>query len=605
MNREKKPAQLEVCLGGHSTSGQREINQDAFAVKNPYSMSEKNFKGIVACVADGVSCSSNGQQASHTSVTQFINDYYCTNQSWSVKQSASKVLNSLNTWLYQHNKEDVCHNGLITTFSCIVFKSTTAHLLHVGDSRIYRYRSGQLTQLTHDHSRAVYKNKSVLTRALGMDCHLDIDYQSIPLQQGDLFMLCSDGVHDFLSKPILTNHLKKITNQTTTTLLEMVAEDICQDAVEQGSSDNSSCLILQVAQLPNANINELFEHLSGLTIPPALQVGNEIDAFKINRILHQGTRSHVYLATDKNTRQQVVLKMPSLNFEEDLSYLQGFYKEQWVGQSLNHPSIMSISKNTHSLFLYHICDYVKGITLRQWMQENPQLELQQVQDIINKVVNAVRVLQRAGMVHRDLKPENIMLSANHVASSHVSNKPVSTDNVYRYNKITLIDFGTVKINSFEEIVKSDEEIPLGAVDYIAPEYLHNGEASQLSDLFSIAVITYEMLSGHLPYPNNHLQSLHRAKNANWLYQPIKALRSDLPTSIDKVLIKALQTNPSRRYSSMSEFITELSKSTKGRKIQAPKPSLLESNPIKFWQSLTLLFFSLSLLELLLLIGDFK
>ena len=582
---DKRPkAKLTVSMGGYSTAGNREVNQDAFALKDPYSDSEKRIKGIVACVADGVSCSDNGQQASHTSVTQFITDYYSTNNSWDVKQSASKVLNSLNTWLYQHNQNDLRHNGLITTFSSVIFKSTTAHLVHIGDSRIYRYREQSLSQLSHDHSRTTHNKNSVLTRALGMDCHLDIDYQAVSLQVDDLFMLTSDGVHDYLDKATITTHLSELTEHSTTQDYEQVAKDICDQALVQGSSDNISCLIVKVTSLPNADLSELFSHLSTLIIPPALQVGNEIDCFKIDKVLHEGARSHVYLATDKSNQKKVVLKMPSLNFEDDMNYLLGFYKEQWVGQSINNPSIMSIAKNIkNSVFLYHICEHVEGISLRQWISENPHPELQQVNSIISKVVNAVRVLQRAGMVHRDLKPENIMLTAE--------------------QNIKILDFGTVRVNGFEEIVKEQQEEPLGAVDYIAPEYLNNNECSALSDLFSIAVITYEMLSGQLPYPDNQAQSLDRARQYTWEYSAIYPLRPDLSTRLDKVLQKALHQKPSQRYTSMSEFIGDLTKVQQRQVAKAPKKSLLERDPVKFWQWLAFIFMGISTAQLFIMLRD--
>ena len=473
MDKSKAAPTLSVCIGGYSTAGNREVNQDAFAVKDPSSVSEKNVKGIVACVADGVSCSNHGQKASQTSVTQFITDYYSTNKSWDVKQSAGKVLNSLNSWLYQHNKDDLRHNGLITTFSSLILKSNTAHLLHVGDSRIYRHRDHQLNQLSHDHSRVVYSKNTVLTRALGMDCHIDIDYQAISLQVGDLFMLTSDGVHDYLVKSTLTRYLELLTDKSTSQDFENLAKVICDDALKKGSSDNISCLLVKVTSLPDADLKEFFAHLSSLNIPPAMQVGNEIDGFTIDKILHEGTRSHVYLATEKASEKTVVLKMPSLNFEEDLEYLLGFYKEQWVGQSIKHPAIMSIANNVKgSVFLYHICEHVQGITLRQWMKDNPKPDVQQAHKIIGKIVNAVRVLQRAGMVHRDLKPENVIIYTNESGEEDIK----------------LIDFGTVRINGLEDIVKEQQEEPLGAVDYIAPEYLNDGQSSALSDLFSIAVI---------------------------------------------------------------------------------------------------------------------
>ena len=584
MDKSQSKPKLTVCLGGYSTAGNREVNQDAFAVKDPYLDSEKKIKGIVACVADGVSCSNKGQQASHTSVTQFITDYYSTHHSWDVKQSASKVLNSLNTWLYQHNQEDVRHNGLITTFSSIVFKSTTAHLLHIGDCRIYRYRNEKLKQFSRDHSRHTYNNNTVLTRALGMDCHLDIDYQTIALQVGDLFMLSSDGVHDFLDDQRLQSYLKQLTENATTKEFEQLAKTVCDDALANGSSDNISCLFVKVTSLPNADLYELFSHLRNLIIPPALQINNEIDCFKIDKILHEGARSHVYLATDKSNQNQVVLKMPSLNFEEDEQYLLGFYKEQWVGQTIRHKNVMSIANNIKgSAFLYHICEYVKGMSLRKWMQENPQPTLQVAVDIISKIVAAVRVLQRAGMVHRDLKPENIIISAD--------------------QEITLIDFGTVRVNGFEEIVKEQEEAPLGAVDYIAPEYLNDGQSSSLSDLFSIGVIAYELLSGHLPYPENQAQSLDRARQYTWIYQPIKTHRRGLSNRLDKVLQSALSPSPEGRYSSMSEFVTELSTIQETKPVKEPKKSLLEREPIKFWQWLAFIFIGISAVELAVLINQ--
>jgi len=583
MSKPQATPKLNVCIGGYSTAGNRDVNQDAFAVKEPYSLTEKNVKGIVACVADGVSCSDNSQQASHTSVTQFITDYYSTDKSWDVKQSASKVLNSLNSWLYKHNETDVRHNGLITTFSSLIIKSNTAHLLHVGDSRVYLYRDEKLKQLSHDHSRAIYRQNTVLTRALGMDSHLDIDYQTVPLQPGDLFLLSSDGVHDYLDDAALNDDLQKISPEPNTQEFEELAKKICDDALAKGSSDNITCLLMQVTSLPNADLNELFTHLKGLIIPPAMQVGNEIDGFKIEKILHEGARSHVYLAVDKKTQEQVVLKMPSLNFEEDQDYLLGFYKEQWVGQSINHPNIMSIEKNVKgSVFLYHICEHIEGITLRQWMQENPNPDLQQAHNIIIRVVHAVRVLQRAGMVHRDLKPENIIISID--------------------NEVKLIDFGTVKISGFEDIVKEQQDEPLGAVDYIAPEYLNHGQSSALSDLFSIGVILYELLTGHLPYPMNQGHSLERARHYKWVYEPIQTHRKDLPKRLDNVLQKALHPKLAERYTSMSEFINDFAQSQNKKTTEELKPALIERDPAKFWQILAYIFMGVSVIEWFLLLN---
>lgn len=578
------PAQLDICLGGYSEEGVREKNQDAFAVKLSNSYSEKKYKGIVATLADGVSCSSHGQQASQTSVTQFINDYYCTPESWNVKLSASKVLNSLNSWLYHHSKSNVRHNGLITTFSCIIFKSTTAHLFHVGDSRIYRYRDGVLKQLSHDHVRVLYAQNKVLTRGLGMDCNLDIDYQSVALQPDDIFLMSSDGVHDHLDDKALVRHLAELDGrQCEARDFEKYARKICTDALNKGSKDNLTCLLLKVKQLPSSDIEELFENSIHLTIPPALAKGNEIDNFEIEEIIHQGARSHVYLATDKITNKQHILKMPSLNFIDDKGYLEGFCKEQWVGQRLTHPSIMAILPRLKSSpFLYHICEYVQGVTLREWIAQNPQPTLESVHNIVKKIVAAVRILQRSSMVHRDLKPENIIISKN--------------------GGVTLIDFGTVHIDGLDEIAPSlVKNEPLGAVDYIAPEYLDGDQATSLSDLFSIAVMAYEMLSGELPYPATTSQSLQKARSSKWDYRPISQFRTDLPEWVDGVLKKATEPLVNKRYAAMSEFTSELFPTNKKLQNIPEQSSFMERNPLRFWQSLAFIFLSIALVELFFLI----
>lgn len=580
----KSQAKLELCIGGFSDAGRREVNQDAFAVKVPTSYSEKKYKGIVASLADGVSCSNNGQQASHTSITQFINDYYCTAESWSVKLSASKVLNSLNTWLYHHSKGDLRHNGLITTFSTIIFKSTTAHIFHIGDSRIYRYRNGTLKQLTHDHARAIYGKKTVLTRGLGMDCNIDIDYQTASLQLGDVFLISSDGIHDWLSKEILKQQLLTQDEESNSVAsLEKIAKNICNAALDKGSTDNLTCLLLKVDNLPNSNIGELFKTSIELTIPPALSVGNEIDDYQIDKIIHQGARSHVYLATDKHTKRQQILKMPSLNFIDDTAYLEGFCKEQWVGQKLTHPSIMGIFQcNENSPFLYHICEYIEGVSLRTWMEKNPHPPLDIAQDIIKKIVSAVRVLQRSSMVHRDLKPENIMISES--------------------GAITLIDFGTIQIDGLDEIVPSvATEIPLGALDYIAPEYLNENKATSISDLFSIAVIAYELLCGQLPYLPSTSQSLHKARASQWDYRPIQQFREDLPSWLDDVLKKGTSPTLVTRYSAMSEFIGDLFPVNKGGQNQIVKRSFMEREPLRFWQSFAVVFFIIAVVELFVIL----
>ena len=576
---------LKINVGGYSNTGTREINQDAFAVKVPTLYSEKKYKGIVATIADGVSCSNKSQNASQTSVSQFIEDYYSTPESWSVKMAAGKVLTSLNDWLFQQNHQsDLRHNGLITTFTSIILKSTSAYICHVGDSRIYRYRDGQLQQLTKDHARNLYGKNSVLVRALGMDSSLDVDFQRFNLQLGDLFLLSTDGIHDWLSETQLSEQLSSLPGlPLTSQQLEFAAQNLAELASEQQSNDNLTCLLLQVTNLPLQDVNELYQQLTHLRIPPTLHCGNEIDHFVIEKVLHEGPRSHVYLANDKKSGQKVVLKMPSLNFSDDLIYLDGFAKERWVGRKLNDLRIMKILPRIKSSpFLYHICEHIEGITLRQWMYDNPKPSLEMAREIINNIISSARILQRAGLVHRDFKPENIMLLPD--------------------RSVKLIDFGTIQIDALDEIAAApSDDQPLGATDYIAPEYLNGEKATTLSDFFSIAVIGYELLTAELPYKSLQSQSLQRVRNMQWTYRPINQFRADLPTWIDPVFKKATQPMAGHRYQAMSEFSTDLyTPNTKLIKSTESAP-FIERDPVKFWQTLATFLFAIALVELIFLL----
>ena len=573
----KKKLHLE--FGGYSDAGRKESNEDAFTAVLPDKHSARKYKGAAACIADGVSCSQNAQLASQTAVSNFAVDYFSTPDFWTVEQSASKVIGSINSWLYQQGAQKKTRvDGYVTTFSALIIKSHTAHVLHAGDSRIYLYRDGQLDLLTKDHSYQ-QGDENYLTRALGIENGIHLDYKPLGIKLNDRFLLSTDGVHDTLSEEQLVKHLAKKTDD-----LEELATGIGQHALEQGSGDNISCLIVDVASLPIERLEEVYNDLTKLTIPPVLEKGNKIDNFQITRVLHSGTRSHVYLARDLNNDEQRVLKMPSINFEDDVAYLDSFAREEWIGRKISSDKIMKIlNPPLDTKFLYHVSEYIEGKTLRQWMIDNPRPDFDQVRELLDGMISAVRVLQRDKMVHRDLKPENFIIN--------------------RDGHIILIDLGTVQISGIKEIEQPNfEEIPVGDIGYIAPEYLIHNAATPLSDLFSIACIAYEMLTGQLPFKVIKTNRYYPNSYNSWDYKSLKKLdlkRKDIPDWVDNVLKKALSARPENRYQAMSEFQKDLR--TPGQDILTPEKfvPLIERNPLRFWQVVSLLLFMLIIIQWLM------
>ncbi len=428
-------AKLQLRFGGYSTAGIKDENQDAFTAHIPADATTRQFKGGVACIADGISNSVNAKMASETAVTNFALDYYSTPDFWSAKQSARKVIGAMNAWLYQQsNQSQLREDGFITTFSAMVIKSHTAHILHVGDSRIYRLRDGQIKQLTRDHC-FYSKQTSSLTRALGFEPQLELDYHAQKVRVGDRFLLTTDGVHEHLKTNEISNTVDGEAN------LELASKTIVERALKNGSSDNCSALIVDVEQLPNERISEAMFRVADLVVPPELVAGNRLDHFEIKRVLHSSPRSHVYLARDTSNDTRVVIKAPSLNFAEDERYLEGFAREQWVGRKLEHSHIVKILPPIpNTKFLYHVCQFIEGQTLRQWMTDNPNADLKEVREIVKQLIQPLRALKRNSMVHQDVKPDNFMID--------------------RDGRIILIDLGSLRIDGIEEVrTHQSDEMP--------------------------------------------------------------------------------------------------------------------------------------------------
>jgi serine/threonine protein phosphatase PrpC len=560
---------LVVTFGGASQPGVKPINQDAFAATSP-SGSELEFKGVAAAIADGVSSCEDSHIASQTAVTSFISDYLSTSPSWSVSTSASKVLTSLNRWLYQENQSRSGHtDSMLTTFSSVIIKSTTLHCFHVGDSRIYLLHNGHVEQLTKDHVLQSGR-QAHLSRALGADSHLEVDYIKRALAEGDRLLLTTDGVHSFISH----TRLKQLFASTDD--LESIAQQLVSEALENGSDDNVTALMLEVNALPIGTLDETHNRLTQLPIPPVLNIGNKMDGYEVLDVIFSGTRSHMYKVKDSETGALYVLKAPSENFAEDLVYLDGFIREEWVGQTIDHPNVMKTYKPTRpKQFMYYLGEYIEGMDLRQWMHDHPVADISQVRPLLKQIVAGLRAFQRKEMVHQDLKPENIMLTQDGV--------------------IKILDFGTVLVAGTQEMNSPlDKSIPQGSVNYIAPEYLMGQSGSTRSDLFSLAVIVYEMLTGHLPYPE-------RAPNApvlkhyrELIYTPSHHHVREIPMWVEGALAKALQPNPIHRYGALSEFEFDLHHPNRSLEAATASKPWIEKDPIKSWKLISLVLLGLNL-----------
>ena len=559
---------LSIEAASASLAGVKPQNEDACGIQ----IAEGTLletKGIAAVIADGMSGSDAGREASRACVSGFLADYFSTPESWTVKTSAQKILSALNHWLYgQGQRRFQSYKGLVTTLSAVVLKSNTAHVFHIGDTRIYRLRDGELEQITRDHRVSVGEEKTCLSRAMGIELHLDIDYRSLPLETGDVFVMLTDGVYEFVPDATIKACLQQGDD------LQAACDRLLQEAADNHSNDNLTCQIFRITHLPAENEHEFYDKLTELPFPPPLEAGMILDGYKILRHLFSNKRTEVYLAQDTDNGQRVVLKAPSVNYEDDPDFIHQFLHEEWAGRRINNPHVMKVLETRRRrTALYYLSEYIEGRTLRQWMHDEPRPSLGKVRNFVEQIASGLRAFHRLEMIHQDLKPENILVD--------------------EHGTLKIIDFGSTKIAGIEEIATPLESNNLqGTINYTAPEYHIGEKPGNRSDIFSLGVIAYELLSGKLPYGKElSARNLRRVH-----YRSVRQFNPEVPIWMDKALEKAVQINPQQRFSILSEFTCALSRPDTSLVNQDYVP-LIKRNPLRVWQGISLL---LALGNLLLL-----
>lgn len=557
---------LKLTIGQFSDKGVKETNQDFHGALMP-DEPQLSLKGAVIALADGISSSAVSRIAAEMAVKAMMTDYFCTSEAWTVKTSAQRVINATNSWLYAQTRRSQTpydrDKGYVTTLSVMVVKSATAHLFHIGDSRIYRLSGTTLEQLTEDHRVAVSREESYLARALGMGQQVEIDYRAVPLEVGDTFFMATDGVFDFLPAREVCEIIRAAGDD-----FEASARVLVQKALENGSTDNLTCQIVRIEALPP---REAGEHLGqAIDLPPAplLEPRQEFEGYRVLRSLHSNSRSHIYLVEDIETGLHAALKVPSLDLRADPAYLKRFMMEEWIARRLNNAHVLKPIENGRKRnFLYVVSEFVEGQTLAQWMIDNPRPDLETVRGIVEQIALGLRAFHRKEMLHQDLRPANIMID--------------------KAGTVKILDFGSTRVAGVMEAAPAlqGEEV-LGTLQYTAPEYFTGDGGTNRSDLFSLGVITYQMLTGRLPYGARVSAATSRGAQRKLKYASACEDAREIPPWLDATLAKACAIEPEKRYPVLSEFLFDLR--NPNRVLTGERSgALIEKNPNLFWKLLSL------------------
>ncbi len=547
------PAIPRASIGFSSATGPRPRNEDFVgAVLGSRPPAER--RDVAAAIADGIGSAKGGREAAETAVRGFLDGFWDVPETMEVRRAGARILDALNAWINAQGRQDPNLVGMGCTFTALVLRGRLAHLLHVGDTRAYRLSDDRLVRLTTDHVRDARGRSPVLTRALGIEAELRLDYTSHPVALHDRFLLCTDGVHGALVDEAIADILRvrSAPEDTSRTLVEA--------ALAAGSTDNCTALVLDVVALPTARSADVGAAIRRLPLIPVPQVGETIDGFVLNVLVSEGRYSRLFGAIDEVDGGTVVLKFPKPQVAAVATIHAAFVREAWVGTRITSPWVAHVIELPpgRQTCLYTVMPLYVGELLETRLARTPGVGLEEGRGIAIRLAHAAAALHRAGIIHRDIKPDNVMLEAG--------------------ASLKLLDLGVVRLPGLEDF--PPDAIP-GTTAYMAPEMFAGEAGTVATDVYALGVTMFRTFTGTYPYGNpdaTGAPSLQRPKD-------LAVLRPDLPAWLAAALARAIAADPAERFADMAEFAHEFEAGPSYAPPPARRPpTLYERAPVRFWQA---------------------
>ncbi len=549
---------FDVDIGYTSTSGVREHNEDfAAAVR---AGAQEPGRGLIAAVADGVSAGGQGREAAQTTVMSLMQDFHAAPATWETTVVLDRLIGARNAWLPDHNRRRSAPGGDrtagLTTLTALALQGHTWTVAHVGDTRAWLLRDGELQQLTQDHAIDHPDFRSQLTRAIGLDLTVRADYLQGELQTGDLFMLTTDGVHGVL-RP------ERIRALLAATPAQKASEAVVKAALEAGSQDNVTALVMQVLGLEPMRLQDTLLQARQLPVPPRLKLGDMLDGYAITALVADTGVHRLYQARDRNTRELVAIKTLHESRASDREEQAMLAHEAWLGLQVTDsgaPGFVRVRQVKQPSAFYTVFDWHSGHTLEQFLADEKRFEVTEVVHGGLSVCRALGRLHRIGVVHRDIKPGNLHFGE---------------DGQWR-----VLDLG-VAVSGREPA--STRTLHAGTPSYMNPEQWEGAEgqpADTGSDLFALGVTLYQWLTGKLPYGE-----IEPWQTARFRRDPLppSRVRPEVPIWLDHVVMKAIARDPRQRFETAEEFVLALERGASRPLNAPPSTPLSKRDPAWVWK----------------------
>ncbi|MGZ8270377.1 MAG: protein kinase domain-containing protein [Methylophilus sp.] len=558
---------LKFSIGESSLTGPRERNEDYAGIVTPTD-AQLAIKGALVAVADGVSGNAGGREAAEMTVRTVSADYYATPDTWQTHASLEKVISAANRWVLSQAAANRDMAGMATTLSVLVLKGQRYVMAHVGDTRIYRLRNKVLEQLSNDHVWDRPDMRHVLKRAVGLDNTLAVDFAEGMLEVGDVFAIMSDGVWEPLGDQAIHHGMMLFDSP------QLMSEHLTKAALEKGGQDNATALIVRIDEVGTDNLNDLLSDAQSLSVPPKLKVGDHLDNFVVEDILHD-SRATVLYKVRNQSGQLFVLKTLQPILANDADSCQALMNEEWLAKRVVSqcvPQVLPLSFDQRH-HLYYVMTWHEGATLQQRLDNGHHFTINGVAKVGADLMRGLSMLHRVNIVHRDIKPANI-----HIGSDQ---------------RLRILDLG-VALNT-TVVMPETMENP-GTPSFMAPELFEGKTASIASDVYAAGVTLYYLLTRKYPY--GEIEPFQTPRFG----EPIRPTRyrPEIPSWLENIILKAIARDIEKRFETSEEMLHALEYGEL-RPIAVQRTPLIARARLVTWQWFAIFSLMLNFLLIYLLV----
>jgi eukaryotic-like serine/threonine-protein kinase len=268
--------------------------------------------------------------------------------------------------------------------------------------------------------------------------------------------------------------------------------------------------------------------------PP--QAGELLDHYHLDDVVARSGMATIFRATDQRSGQQVAIKVPHPEVESDPALFDRFRREEEIGRRLDHPGVMKVFPKEDSNQVYMVMEWVDGKLLRQLLQQERKLPLEQTVSILLQICDVLEYVHKHDVVHRDLKPENVMINDQ--------------------GRIKLIDFGIAASAGARRLTFANFSKTMGTPDYISPEQVKGKRGDVRSDIYALGVLLYEMSTGALPFSGPNPFAVMNSRLLNSPVPP-RELNPEISPQLQEIIYRALEREPKNRYASVRELAWDL------------------------------------------------